>query len=167
VIIVLVRVVVRDAQGKAVTNLKKEDFQLADDRKPQTISSFSVENRGSHGTEVVIPQRESQAATTGTKTVKLPERFVSFFFDDLHLVTQDVMVTRQAATKLFAVLQPTDRISIFTTSGQVEQDFTATGKNLRKSCSMSVHAVCPLTPRPIVRPSRSTKRTKSWRRATL
>jgi len=151
VIIVLVRVVVRDAQGKAVTNLKKEDFQLADDRKPQTISSFSVENRGSHGTEVVIPQRESQAATTGTKTVKLPERFVSFFFDDLHLVTQDVMVTRQAATKLFAVLQPTDRISIFTTSGQVEQDFTADRQKLEEKLQhvgprgMSTHSAtdCP------------------------
>src|SRR5437016_5153391 len=41
--LVLVRAVVRDAQGKVVPNLKKEDFQLYDNRKPQTISSFSVE----------------------------------------------------------------------------------------------------------------------------
>src|SRR5216684_5552836 len=41
--LVLVRVVVRDSKGKVVPNLKKEDFQLYDNRKLQTISSFSVE----------------------------------------------------------------------------------------------------------------------------
>lgn len=130
---VLVRVVVRNAQGKAITTLKKDDFQLADDRKPQTISSFSVENPGSHGTEVVIPRSEPGAAATESKTVKLPERFVALFFDDLHLVIEDVMVTRQAAIKLFAALQPTDRISIFTTSSQVEQDFTADRQKLEQT----------------------------------
>src|SRR2546427_9983289 len=40
--LVLVRVVVRDSRGKIVPNLKKEDFQLYDNRKLQTISSFSV-----------------------------------------------------------------------------------------------------------------------------
>src|SRR6267143_5380096 len=44
--LVLVRVVVRDASGKVVSGLKKEDFQLFDNRKPQTISSFSVETPG-------------------------------------------------------------------------------------------------------------------------
>src|SRR6202040_803388 len=39
--LVLVRVVVRDNTGKIVTNLKKEDFQLSDNRKPQVISTFS------------------------------------------------------------------------------------------------------------------------------
>src|ERR1700739_2626887 len=37
--LVLVRVVVRDSKGKEVSGLKKEDFQLFDNRKPQTISS--------------------------------------------------------------------------------------------------------------------------------
>src|SRR5262245_39940411 len=37
--LVLVRVVVRDGKGQVVPNLKKEDFQLYDNRKLQTISS--------------------------------------------------------------------------------------------------------------------------------
>ena len=41
--LVLVRVVVRDQKGKIISNLKKEDFQLYDNRKLQAISSFSVE----------------------------------------------------------------------------------------------------------------------------
>src|SRR5271168_4345858 len=50
--LVLVRVVVRDNNGKVVTNLKKEDFQLADNRKPQIISSFSEETPASHAPTV-------------------------------------------------------------------------------------------------------------------
>src|SRR5260370_42295443 len=46
--LVLVRVVVPDSQGKVVTGLKKEDFQLSDNRKPQMISTFSVETPESH-----------------------------------------------------------------------------------------------------------------------
>ena len=39
--LVQVSVVLRDAKGRAVGNLKKEDFQLFDNGKPQVISSFS------------------------------------------------------------------------------------------------------------------------------
>jgi len=41
--LVLVRVVVRDGTGKVIANLQKQDFQLSDNRKPQVISTFSVE----------------------------------------------------------------------------------------------------------------------------
>ena len=44
--LVEVRVVVRDAQGNAVGNLQKEDFQLTDNGKPQVITKFSMEQAG-------------------------------------------------------------------------------------------------------------------------
>src|SRR5215469_1242044 len=42
--LVEVRVVVRDAKGHAIGNLKQENFQLLDNGKPQVISQFSVES---------------------------------------------------------------------------------------------------------------------------
>lgn len=126
--LVLVRVVVRDAEGKVVTNLKKEDFQLADDRKPQIISSFAVETPASH-----VPAADSGHASPGEASAKMPElpqRFVTLLFDDLHLSIQDAMFSRQATAKLFAAVGARDRISISTTSGQVELDFTQDRKKL-------------------------------------
>jgi VWFA-related protein len=121
--LVLVRVVVRDNNGKAVSNLKKEDFQLADERKPQIISSFSMETPASHAPAVGPGEATSEG--TPVKAADLPQRFVTLFFDDLHLSLQDVMFSRQATAKLFAAMGARDRLAIFTTSGQVEQDFTA------------------------------------------
>src|SRR6185312_17568471 len=45
--LVEVRVVVRDAQGKAIGNLKQDDFVLLDDKKPQTIAQFAVQRNES------------------------------------------------------------------------------------------------------------------------
>src|SRR5271170_4912795 len=42
---VLVPVVVRDAQGRTVGNLKREDFQVFDQNKLQIISGFSIQKR--------------------------------------------------------------------------------------------------------------------------
>src|SRR5580692_4363628 len=120
--VVLVRVVVRDNDGKVVTNLKKEDFQLADERTPQIISSFSVETPASRAPAVGPAEAISEG--TPVKAADLPQRFVTLFFDDLHLTLQDAMFSRQATAKIFPAMGPRDRLSIFTTSGQVEQDFT-------------------------------------------
>ncbi len=122
--LVLVRVVVRDNNGKVVTNLKKEDFQLADERKPQIISSFSLETPASHAPTVKMESAEAAPEGTPVKVPDLPQRFVTLFFDDLHLSLQDVMFSRQATAKLFAAMGARDRLAILTSSGQVEQDFT-------------------------------------------
>lgn len=133
--LVFVRVVVRDLNGKVITSLKKEDFQLADNRKLQVISTFAVETPGSHVATVKMDKDSGPSPSEGTpvKPAELPQRFITLFFDDLHLSTQDALLSRQAATKLFAAMQTSDRFSIFSSSGQVQQDFTSERAKLEET----------------------------------
>ncbi len=136
--LVLVRAVVRGANGKAIANLKKEDFQVADNGKPQVITAFSMETAIP---ETAGPRMEvsANANPEGTAVVNSPgyakpagtaQRFVAVFFDDLQLSTEDAMYSQNAARKVLASVTEGDRVGIFTTSGQVDQDFTADQKKL-------------------------------------
>src|SRR5258708_772098 len=144
--LVLVRVVVRDAHGKIVPNLKKEDFQLYDNRKVQTISSFSVETPETRTASAVAAATaegtSSSADVAGGKAVVLPQRFVSMVFDDIHLSMQDAVFVRDSATRFFASLAASDRVSLNTTSGQLTQEFTDDHEKL-------ANALLGITPRPL------------------
>ncbi|HEV2446991.1 MAG TPA: VWA domain-containing protein, partial [Candidatus Sulfopaludibacter sp.] len=63
--------------------------------------------------------------------VALPDRFVAYLFDDLHLSTGDLPLVRDAAARHLADLTPTDRAAIFTMSGTVAVDFTDDKAQLR------------------------------------
>src|SRR6266404_2144899 len=134
--LVLVRVVVRDQQGKIVSNLKKEDFQLYDNRKVQTISSFGVETSETRTASAVASSAaegsSSSADVASGKAVVLPQRFVSMVFDDVHLSMADAVFVRDSATRFFGALAPSDRVSINTTSGQFTQEFTDDHDKLTK-----------------------------------
>src|SRR6266576_202064 len=144
--LVLVRVVVRDSQGKIVSNLKKEDFQLFDNRKLQTISSFSVETPETRTASAVASTdaegSSSSADAAGGKAVVLPQRFVSMVFDDVHLSMADAVFVRDSATRFFGALAASDRVSLNTTSGQLTQEFTDDRDKLTKALlGMVPHSV--------------------------
>ena len=120
--LVEVRVVVRNAQGRAVGNLKQEDFQLLDNGKPQIISRFSVEQAGAK--PPVIKEEASPEAPGPGPTLVLPKRYVAYLFDDIHLQFSDLALAKAAASRHLQTLQSTDRAAIFTTSGKVQLDFT-------------------------------------------
>jgi VWFA-related protein len=124
--LVVVRVVARDSQGHAIGNLRKEDFQLFDNGKPQVITHFSLEQPG---TEVARERKTSEDSSSEKpgateKLPAVPEHYIAFVFDDVHLKFGDLVQSRLAADHHLATLQPTDRVAIFSTSGQSTLDFT-------------------------------------------
>jgi len=143
--LVLVRVVVRDAAGKAIPGLTREDFQVFDNGKRQKISSFNVETAETQRKEAPV---EVAATKTGLEEGKaeadvahasvMPQRFLALVFDDVHMKAADAMAVHAAAEKLFASLTPTDRVAIYSTHGDVKQDFTADAKTLHKTLTAIV-----------------------------
>jgi len=134
--LVTVRVIVRDAQGHPVQNLHKQDFRLFDNGKPREISGFAVETSAGASPPTALstspaagaspPTAPSTSLAAGaTPAAPFPRRFVTLFFDDLHLDDGAVAETRNAAWRyLSTALRPDDRAAIVTSSGQTGIDFT-------------------------------------------
>jgi VWFA-related protein len=148
--LVQLRVVVRDAGGKAVPGLRQEDFQLLDNGKKQKVSTFSVDTAETGGKSDAATVQGKAAATepgkraegeAGAGVVKatvIPKRFVALVFDDSHMKAADAMAVRAATKKLFASLTASDRVAIYSTHGDVQQDFTGDAEILRKTLARIV-----------------------------
>jgi VWFA-related protein len=125
--LVQVPVVVRDSKGSFVPGLKREDFQLFDQGKLQTIMTFGVETpqtRRERAEAAAKTQLGEVAGNAGPEKITLPERFIALVFDDIHLNLSDATVVRNSARSFIESLAPTDRMAIFGTSEQVKQEFT-------------------------------------------
>ncbi len=109
--VVMVPVVVRDRDGHAVSDLRKEDFQLFDKGKPEAIVSFSV-----------------------TKPPLGGAHLIAWVFDDVHVRDLGALTRlRATATRQAAALQTGDRVAIFTTSCRVFLDFTDSPMKLQEA----------------------------------
>jgi VWFA-related protein len=124
--LVLVRVVVRDSQGRTFGTLRQQDFQLRDNGKPQTITRFSLEEPGA-GTNANPKASNETSGVVGSQNATTPaavDRSVAYLFDDIHLNAADMKQVREAADRHLSSIPPTVRAAIFTTSGQTSLDFT-------------------------------------------
>ncbi len=100
---VLVPVVVRDAQGRAIGGLTKDDFQVLDRGKLRKLSGFTIEMRAT-----AAPPTPSPAASGATMPHAIPApdatppRCTVLLFDDMHLNEGDLMRAKAVGTKLLA-----------------------------------------------------------------
>ena len=143
---VLVRAIVRDSNGHPVPGLKKEDFKLFDNGKPQDIDQFAVES--SSGTRTTPPQAsgkevEGEPGAERAPAESSPRNFQALYFDDVQMQFEDIAHARDAADRfLAATLTPAGRVGIFTASGQDTLDFTGDRSQLHAT-------LFRLRPRPI------------------
>lgn len=145
--LVVVRVVVRDSQGKPVVGLKKEDFQLFDRGKPQTIAQFEEEAPAAASN---LPAVAAPGQPPAPVTAHVARHFLVLYFDDLDMSDADVIDARDAADRYLAAnLQPDERVAMFTSSAMLS-DFTVDLKQLhdalfrlRPHPRMGGHQDCP------------------------
>jgi VWFA-related protein len=143
---VLVRAIVRDSNGHPVASLKKEDFRLFDNGKPQDIDQFAVESSSS--TRVTPPQvpgieAAGERSAERAPAESPPRNFQALYFDDVQMTFEDIAHARDAADRfLAATLTPAGRVGIFTSSGQDTLDFTGDRSQLHDT-------LFRLRPRPV------------------
>jgi len=127
--LVPVNVVVRDANGKPVGGLTKDDFQLFDQGKPQPITQFSIET-AAPPPPTLVPTVIS-TPTPPVPPPPPPPRYVGMYFDDINLKPADVTFVRKAAEGFVRKnLEPYDHVGIFTSSTTVTLNFTQDQKKI-------------------------------------
>lgn len=127
--LVLVRVVVRNGQGRAIGGLRKEDFELFDNGKPQAISKFTVE-----GAEPGTAEHPVDRASQGrVQPHDVSRQYVAYLFDDIHLEPQHLNSARNAALAQLEAVRPGERLAVYTTSELVTQDFTDDRGRIREA----------------------------------
>jgi len=124
--LVLVPVVARDSHGMVVGNLTKENFTLYDKGKPQQITRFAMEKVGSKSLEADATAVDAGPGEgeTAKSMVVVPERYVAYLFDDVHITARDLPRVRDAALRHIGSMRPSDRAAIYTMSGFPQADFT-------------------------------------------
>src|SRR6202007_739011 len=117
--------------------------------KLQVITQFEVEQPGARTAKALQKAAENSggeapenAPSSAKNPADVPERFVAYLFDDVHLEFGDLARVREAAERHFSTLRPTDRAAIFTTSGLGNLDYTDDHAQLHE-------ALLRLQPRPV------------------
>lgn len=139
--LVIVNVTVRDKSGKLLDNLKKEDFVLTEDEKPQTIAVFESEHLSSDALPPVVPLNNPPALRTrppearSTPAIaaadgpssRRDKRLIALYFDFSAMQPPEQIRAQQAALKfLNQQMTASDLVGILTYTNQlrVMQDFT-------------------------------------------
>jgi VWFA-related protein len=121
---------VRDSKGHSLGDLGIDDFQLFDNGKPQMISKFTVEKLATDKDAASQPkppkeQQSNSGALADATSDGIPDRFIAYLFDDLHMSPSDLIYTRDAAKRqIDASHNPLQRMAIYTTTGQTMLEFT-------------------------------------------
>ena len=125
---ILVPVVARDKQGRAVADLKKEDFQVFDNDQARPVSAFTVEKRRPTNSAAAGSTESAQAPSlpnAPAQSAPAPQRFIVFLFDDMHLASADLEQVKKAGLKVLAgALAAPDYAAVVSLSGKTNSSLT-------------------------------------------
>jgi VWFA-related protein len=126
-----VDVVVTDKDGKQVTDLRPEEFELSEDGKKQQITNFSyISNPGAPSSTTLQPAATAPSTTTapkGADNISVPpaqlrpeqvRRTIAFLVDDLGVSFESMAYVRKALKDFVDTqMQPGDLVVILRTGG--------------------------------------------------
>ncbi len=116
--------------GKQVTDLKPEDFEIFEDNKPQKITNFTyVSNVTTLNEAATARSKDANAAPVAPVTVRSgdPHRTMAIVVDDLGIAFESIGRVRKQLRKFVEQdMRPNDLIAIIRTGGEVGslQQFT-------------------------------------------
>ena len=127
---------VTDAQGRFVRDLRKEDFEIREDGRPQEIASFALVDIPVRRAETILP--EGVVVEPDVKSTDLPftGRMYVLILDSLHTSPLRSQLVRTVARRFIdRYFQANDLMAIVHTDGRVTaaQDFTSSPRLLRAS----------------------------------
>lgn len=136
-------VVTRD--GKTVPNLTADDFEIYEDGRKQTITSFAYVSNVPTSAPPTAP--DNGAATPPPPRLKRedPHRTIAIVVDDLGLSAESMSQARRQVRKFVAEeLQPTDLVAIMRTSGELGalQQFTNDKRILNRAVDQMRWNIC-------------------------
>jgi len=120
--------VVTDQQGNFVRNLKKEDFQVTEDGKPQSVSTFTVVDIPVERYDRPLFSAKPIEPDTVTNARPFDGRVYVMILDDLHVdATRTQRVRASARQFIERNLGANDRMAIIFTGGRSDaaQEFTS------------------------------------------
>ena len=110
--LVQVNVVVHDSHGQPVDDLKKEDFSITEQGKPQQISFFSMTSADkAPGPAPTLPPHIFSNVLA--KNREVPTSVTVVLLDLLNTSWTDQQYARKGLLKFLEQLQPQDRVAIF------------------------------------------------------
>jgi VWFA-related protein len=130
--LVQVSVVVHDRHGQPVTDLKKEDFTIAERGKPQTISFFAMEAADQPGSPAAaLPPHVFTNIIA--RQAGIPTNVTVVLLDLLNTSFVDQQYARKALVNFLGQIQPQDRIAIYALGRRsltLLHDYTADASSL-------------------------------------
>jgi VWFA-related protein len=115
--LVLVDVVVTNGKGDAVTGLHKDDFQILEDGKPQTISTFE-EHHGAPPTQIKLPTLPPNVYTNFPVT-QTAESVNVLLLDALNTPSRDQAFVHSQMLKYLKTIPAGTRMAIFTLASRL------------------------------------------------